>query len=224
MAIPCNKDFSVQFGKSPDMGLEGMKAFPFIYTFINHNDNPWKPYLADCNLLSFQALSNITRTIPATGTKTINVILDPDYNFKLLGIRYSAYKYVPPSPPNGTPGVSKFPWYTHSLTVVSDGIDTDMNKIGTPLIRYIRATVSFQGSGSTVLYGGQNIYSVPNAMTVNGKTPLPMEASQGHDYGHFRVRTPYLLPMQGTIVFEVTNDFEEDLAVAAAIYGMKIRI
>jgi hypothetical protein len=200
------KDFAVKFGRHPDMGLEGQQAFPFIYTFVNHNDDPGDPPTLAC----------IGPLVQAGKTITHNVLLDPDYNFKLLWIRYTTYLY----------SESTASWYANVPTApgaVQDGMDPDMNWLGDPLLRYIKMTLSFQGSGSTVLYGGLNTQALVSG-SGKSRIPVPLDIMQGYDYGALAVRTPYLLPRQGHMVFEITNSSDYDLYVGAAIYGMKIRL
>jgi hypothetical protein len=270
------RDFAVKFGRMPDHGLEGQKAFPFIYTFVNHNDDTW-----EATLTGIPSLANIGPTIPAGATRQINVLLDPDYNYKLLSVKYTAYYWR-----EAINLANQYEWYEDDPTIdgvnvpvmaadlfnnagglpvapnvgdtwkaqatangwtinriyrwdgsvwidltsvapwqVSEGMDPGMDVIGTSLARYLRVTLSFQGSGSNVLYGGDYLNIVPNANVVNGRLPLPMEVLQGYDYGYMTTRTPYLLPRQGMMVFEVTNMHPRKALIAgAAIYGMKIRL
>jgi hypothetical protein len=207
MQAPTTRDFSVKFGRDPSRGLEGQKAFPFIYTFVNHNDDTWTP---DLTGLLQPSLSCIGPTVAAGATVTHNVMLDPDYNFKLLGIKYTAYKWVS----------SAYFWYASVPATISDGMDPDMDFIGAPLTDYINMTVSFQGSGAQQLYGGND-----PAPIISGRSriPLPVNVNQGYDFGFLTMRTPRLLPRQGAMVFEITNTFSVALTVGAAIYGMKIR-
>jgi len=214
MPIPTTRDFSVKFGRGHDLGLEGQKAFPFIYTFVNHNDDTWTANAAPLSL------ANLGPTIPANSRKDINVRLDQDYNFKLLAIKYSVY-WSSYEPPNGGPGSTTFSWYENGPAATPvDGLDPGMMLVGTPLTRYIAITLSVQGSGSQTIYGG-----VDPGPLKGYRVPVPLTCIEGYDYGFYTVRTPRLLPMQGIMAFEVTNSHpRKDLVVAAAIYGMKVRI
>lgn len=220
MPIPTTRDFGVKFGRGQDLGLEGQRAFPFIYTFVNHNDDPWRPgYSGATNL------NCLGPVVPAQSTVTQNVILDQDYNFKLLAIKYSVYGNAYRTNPKH--------WYENTLTSqgaplgYSYGLDPDENVFGTSLHRYISITLSVQGSGSATLYGG-----IDTGALGGQRVPVPLECMQGYDYGFYRVRTPRLLPMQGTMVFEITNtraltidqQSNNALVVAALIYGMKVRV
>jgi hypothetical protein len=216
-------DFAVKFGRQPDMGLEGQKAFPFIYTFINRNDCKWAgPY----NLSNqAEAIANIVNGIgplvPAGNHVTVNVLLDPDYNFKLLTIRYSAVYWR-----HDIRLTDQYQWFfdqnvTPGVGGVSDGVDPGMDQIGTPVHKYISMSLSFQGSGSQMLYGGDNTGPLGN-----GRLPIPVEVLEGYpDYGMLSVRTPRLLPRQGIMTFDIYNTHPtQDIVVGALIYGMKVRL
>jgi hypothetical protein len=210
MPVPATKDFSVKFGRDPYFGLEKQKAFPFIYTLVNHNDDTWAPVAAG----QTSSLSCLGPTIPASSTRNHNVVLDPDYNFKLIAIRYSCYKITDDVPP-------QFWWYTLISALCSDGMDQDMDWVGTPLVKYVDMTVSFQGcNNSAYLYGGPDC----GPIYAGARVPLPLDVVEGYEYGFLTTRTPYLLPRQGVMTFEITNRWTADVVVAAAIYGMKIRV
>jgi hypothetical protein len=209
------------------MGLEGQKAFPFIYSFINRNDDQW----AAQSVMTTQAaaLTNIVNGIgplvPANSKITHNVMLDPDYIFKLLSIKYTAY-YSYEVPPNGVgEHFGAYQWYENTLSSQIDAIDPDMQKVGTPLSHYIGITLSFMGSGAQVLYGGDDQGPVPTLRNGSRRVPLPVEVIQGYDYGYLTMRIPHLLPQQACLVFEISNFHPTyDLVVGAGIYGMKIRM
>jgi hypothetical protein len=220
-------DFGVKFGRHPDMGLEGQKAFPFIYTFINRNDDQWAAHASLTN--QTDALDNIVKgigpLIPANSRITHNVMLDPDYIFKLLSIKYSVY-HAYEVPPNGAPGhFDSYQWYENLSGNQSDGVDPDTDKIGTPLTQFIGMTLSFSGSQSAIMYGGDDQGAVPRMINGNRREPLPVESIQGYDYGYLTLRTPRLLPQQACLIFEISNTHAtKDLVVGAAIYGLKIRL
>lgn len=203
---PTTRDYSVKFGRGQDMGTEEQKAFPFIYSLVNRNDDTWLPVAAGVQ----PSLANIGPTVPANSRITHNVVLDPDYNFKMLSIKYTVYKWLRPS----------YLWYTVSSGTISDGMDPGMDHQGTPLSHYVGITLSFQGSGSVFQYGGPDF----GPLAGGARLPLPLDVIQGYEYGYLRVRSPRLLPRQGHLVFEITNSFSSDIVIGAAIYGMKIRI
>jgi len=101
-----DRNSSVQMGTFSSHSLEKEKAFPFIYTLVNAASNLitsatgqviplWSPNGAN-NAPCATGLSNICP--PAIGpgqTVSIPVVLDPDYNFKLLNIKYLAYYLTP---------------------------------------------------------------------------------------------------------------------------------
>jgi len=203
--IQRTEDFSVKFGRDPAMGLEGQKAFPFIYTLVNHSDDPWVKSAG--GLANLNCLGPI---IPTGASKQINVLLDADYNFKLLAIRYSVYAY--------DQGIGYY-WYDTQQATISGGMEDEVDWPGDALWKYVGVTLSFQGSGSNILYGGTDTGALGGA-----RVPLQLDTIQGFEYGFLVTRTPYLLPRQGVLVFEFTNNKRVDVVVAAAIYGMKIRV
>lgn len=222
------RDFAAKFGRAPDMGMEGQKSFPFIYTMINRQDSQWRPHASLANITD--AVDNIVKgvgpLVKANSKITHNVMLDPDYIFKLLAIKYSVYS-VYEIPPNGAPGhVSPYEWYEQVSPDQSEGIDPDMLKVGTPLTHYIGMTLSFTGSGTShIMYGGDDQGPTPRMLNGSRREPLPIETIQGYDYGFMTLRTPHLLPQQACLVFEITNSHpSRDLVIGAAIYGLKIRL
>lgn len=119
-----------------------------------------------------------------------------------------------------------------SVTLQSDGNDPDTPWVGTSYANYVRMSLYIQGSGSTTLFGGPSMNpAVKNTLAydspgdINGRAPVPLMLTQGYDYGFYAVRRPYLIPRQAVMSFDVTNDHPSySLIVAAAIYGMKVRI
>lgn len=206
-------DFAVKFGRHSDMGLEGQKSFPFVYSLINRNDDQWSP---DSSLAD-NIVNGIGPIVKANSMVTRNVMLDPDYIFKLLSVRYTAYTVDAEA--------STCPWYENLQTDQCDGNDTDVMKVGTPLSRYIAITLSFTGGGAKIIYGGDDQGPVPAMLNGSRRVPLAVEAIQGYDYGALTVRTPYLLPPQACLVYEISNLHPSlDLVVGAYAYGMKLRL
>jgi hypothetical protein len=212
MHIQKTEDYSVKFGRDPALGLESQKAFPFIYTLVNHSDDTW----VGSGFGGFPNLCNLGPVIPAGTTKQINVLLDADYNFKLLAIKYSVYAIDE----NLT-----YYWFDASQGLISAGMIDGEDFPGDFLCKYVGVTLSFQGSGSTILYGGADTGAFGG-----NRVPLQLDVIQGFEYGFLTTRTPYLLPRQGVLSFEFTNNYNagprgpSDVVVAAAIYGMKIRV
>jgi len=211
------EDYSVKFGQDPSLGLEGQKSFPFIFSLVNRNDDTWTPVTPG----NQPSLANLGPLVPAASKLNHNVLLDPDYAFKLLSIRYGVNYWTPPT---HIPG--RYVWYENINSAagaggLSDGVDPDTDKVGTPLVRFMGISLSFQGAGSTTLYGGQDAGYLRNGQRI----PLPADTIQGYDYGVCTMRTPFLLPRQGVLTFEFTNSHAtKDLYVAAAIYGVKVRL
>jgi len=84
-----NPTRAVRMKSSVDMGFGPNKAFPFIYNFINKGDDNWDRVRTTSRLANLETGLGIT--IPVGGTRQLNIRLDPDYNFKLLSIKYTAY-------------------------------------------------------------------------------------------------------------------------------------
>jgi hypothetical protein len=196
-------DYAVKFGRDPHMGLEGKNTFPFFYSLVNHNDVDW----------------TVGATPPDLSTYSVNCVantmtpwyvrLDPDFNYKLLAIKYSAY-YA---------GRSDYAIY-ENFNAASIYIPDIAG--GTPYSRYLQVSLSVQGSGSQCLFGGQNIQAINNTAA---KIPLAVECMQGYDYGFQAMRCEYLLPLQSILSFEFTNTHAtNDIRVAAMMYGWKIRL
>jgi len=228
------RDFAAKFGRHPDMGMEGQKSFPFIYTLINRQNSQWRPQTDAALATQAGAVANIVNGIgplvPANSKINFNVMLDPDYIFKLLSIKYCVY-YAYEIPPNGAPGhFGDYEWYENinnaPIYSESDGIDPDALKLGTPLVQYLGVTLGFTGSATShILYGGDDQGPVPRMLNGSRRVPLPVETIQGYDYGFLTLRTPHLLPQQACLVFDFTNSHPtKDLVVGAAIYGLKIRL
>lgn len=160
------------------------------------------------------------------------VRLDPDYNYKLIALKYTAYSLhqdsnplqmsvlqnavtdagivAPPRPPMET-----MLYLEHSMP-------------GTRYTSFISVTLSVQGSGSQTLFGGQNVQAINGGAA---RIPLAVDCMQGYEYGFQALRCEYIAPLQGVLSFEFTNSLpvpeegpENDLYVSAAIYGFKIRL
>lgn len=200
-------DYAVKFGRDPHMGLEGKNAFPFFYSLINHNDVDWTVGATPPDL------STYTVNCPADKVTPLYVRLDPDFNYKLLAIKYSVYYSVPA---NGSSYYAMYENFNPASLYIPDIAG------GTPYSRYIQVSLSVQGSGSQCLFGGQNIQAINNT---DAKIPLAVECMQGYDYGFQAMRCEYLLPLQSILSFEFTNTHtRNDLRVAAMMYGWKIRL
>jgi hypothetical protein len=209
--IPTTRDFSVKFGRTPEMGMEAQKAFPFIYTLVNYNDDTWEPGTPGAQ----PSMAHIGPAVGPGATVNHNILLDPDYNFKLLAIKFTVYYW------DSRDGAF---WWTGDH-FGNEMTDPDVLKNDTPLTRYLRVTLAFQGSGSALLYGGPHNSPFVPTFDVNGRFPMPIELSQGYESGHYTVRSPYLLPREAILSFTFTNDHTiKTLYVGAAIFGMKIRI
>jgi len=203
-------DHGVQFTQNVDMGLDREKAFPFLYTLVNTQNDP-SVLPANTSPPVPGALGNIGPLVNPGAKVTVPVVLDPDYNFKLLGIKYETFYW--------NNRRSCYEWYEATSDVLGT-LDELTGFIGTPYNNYLRVTISLQGSGSCVLYGDQTADPL-NA----GPYPMPVNLMQGYDYGFTRVRTPRLLPKQGIITVDLNNTHAtKALYAGAVLYGMKVRI
>lgn len=153
------------------------------------------------------------------------VRLDPDYNYKIIAIKYMAYS----AEQDATP-ISLF-------TLQNAVIDGNLKETflylehsmpGTRYTSFISVSLSVQGSGSQTLFGGQNVQAINGGAD---RIPLAVDCMQGYEYGFQALRCEYLAPLQGILSFEFTNSLpvpeegpENDLYVSAAIYGFKVRL
>lgn len=89
------------------------------------------------------------------------------------------------------------------------------------LDKYIRVTVSLPPLRNRYLYGGNERYLNEGSI----ERPRPVSTLQGSDEGAGgRLRTPSLLPYQGTINFRIHNDYSEDVFVNGHAFGYKIAL
>jgi len=251
--MPTLKDYSVKFGRDPRHGLYTIKAIPYFYALINHNDVDWTANRDPADLSTFAVRCR------ANAVTSHYLRLEPDYNYKLIAIKYSVYyaKALPAAPLfdntlalpvdpvlndryiaqatahgwtagityrwNGTAWIAdilyQYEWYENFN---ASSLYTENLLPGTPYSGHIYVSLSAQGSGSTTLFGGQNIQAINNTAA---KIPLAVSCMQGYEYGYQALRCEYLLPMQGVLSFEFTNTHPtKELLVTAMLYGMKIRL
>jgi hypothetical protein len=159
--------FAVQFGKSVDRGFEGgVTAFPFLYTFVNPANDTWELVKNPASLKD--NLIDLGPVIAAGSSAQIVVTLDADHFFKLLDIRYTAYKKPAASYRwhEGTPG---FFYDAASCIPLSETI-----------LRYIRVNLSVAHNGR-YLQGNTNSYQ-QTAQTLP-IVPLDIDAVQGNESG-----------------------------------------
>ena len=86
---------AVELGLDPSMGLEGQDSFPFLYTLVNKEKDTWQPSSGIAPLPLLNHLTPNGIPIAPGGKVQYPVILDPDYNFKLLSVKYGAYGINP---------------------------------------------------------------------------------------------------------------------------------
>ena len=195
---------AVQFGKSVDRRREGgCIAFPFMYTFVNRFQDGFQPNAVPLTLAN--DLPDLGPVIPAGGSTEIVVTLDPDHFFKLLYIKYTAYKK--PS--------AVFEWDMSE----SDGFSP--MEFPDTILQYVKINVSVVHN-SRYLYGTTN--SFQQTGLVRPVLPVTVPAIQGNDYGWGQIRSDALLPANGALRFEIFNESAYDMVVGAMIYGMKVRL
>ena len=83
-----NADYAIQFDEGVDMGLEAQKVFPFFYPFVNSENDKWDLNKGAGTLAN---LSDIGPSIPPGGKLRYAMKLEPDYMWKLLSFKYTAY-------------------------------------------------------------------------------------------------------------------------------------
>ena len=204
-------DYSVQFGQTIDKGLEGQRAFPFFYNFVNAVDDTWEAVKGPATAAN---LTGIGPAIPALGSVQHPIRLDPDYNYLLLWIRYTATWL---DTVNGI-----YVWYEPVVGWFQEQGDYQ-SSIGTPLVASIDVSAFFLGSQTNYLYGGFNTNPLAGGGT--GRLSLPIEAAQGYDCGMGQLRTPYLLPREGIVMLDIHNRHTvKTLVVGGCLYGLKIRL
>jgi hypothetical protein len=118
----------------------------------------------------------------------------------------------------GTISLAGLDSYINDGSTFSGMLDERMNKNGVWALSYIGAKVTLTGLAGRVLFGDDN------AGFGGGPNPLNLAQMQGADYGFVAVRVPSLLPRSSIITFSFTNTYTQPLYVAAAIYGMKVRL
>jgi hypothetical protein len=207
------KDYSIRFGESVDKGLEPQKAFPFIYPFVQAADDRWEQDKGtmDGNM-SGLALLIPKATTTGPGRRQIPIRLDPDYAYKLLWTKYSAY-FI-----HG----SVYEWYDQPANWFLEQEQPEMVG-GTPLTKFLYVSLSVASSAGIYVYGGHNTDTIrhPNQSTM----PISLSAMQGYDFGWAQLRSPYFVARSGLILIDMYNtSTDKDLYVAGLLYGMKVRI
>lgn len=200
-------DRAVKFGEAVDMGLGAQKAYPFIYSFVNVEDDEWQP-----GQTGLTNLIGMGPAIPAGGTVRHFIRLNPDFNYKLLWLKYSVYYW---DEQNGI-----YVWYEPIGGWFQEQGDYQ-TMIGTPLVNSIKVSLSAQAPSTRYIYGG----AATDALRATALLPLDLECVQGYDYGYAQLHTPHLLPREGQLLLEITNTHTiKTLLVTGLLHGMKVRI
>lgn len=217
--MPYSRQYTAQFGAGVDRGMEEQKAFPFIYTLVSSERDEWE---TSKGLSDTGNLVDLGPVLPVGTPVKWPVILDTDYNFLLLRIAFQAYKFIE--------GAHQYFWYMSPSDLASGDYQTD---IGTPLLDYIKVNLSWLNDERQI-YGAHNtditITALPSGTALpDNCIPLSMNAAQGYEYRPGSIRTPFLLPAGGTMLFTFLNDLPAGFrayttVISAMIYGLKIRI
>ena len=197
-------NYSAQWGRTVEQGAELQKAFPYFYSFVNPD------YEDPSNIDTLLGI-----TVGPQSYRSVPVILDTDYNFKLIWIRFSVYVKIA--------GV----YYSYDPTFPFEANMGDIQRYqGTPFINSLRASFSSRSNSSTTIFGGANadpiVYNTfPNIINM----PLEVKTIQGYDNGIGQARISYLAPAGGTLMFDLYNtNPDRNLIVSGTIYGMKVRV
>ena len=83
-----NPNFAIQFGEGVDMGLEEQKIFPFFYPLVNSENDSWDQNKGAGTIGN---LSDIGPLVAAGAKVRYAMKLEPDYMWKLLSFKYTAY-------------------------------------------------------------------------------------------------------------------------------------
>lgn len=94
------------------------------------------------------------------------------------------------------------------------------------LLRDIRVNVSVVHNGQYIY--GQNTDNLrpynPADPSTFPQVPIVISGMQGNEYGYGQVATPFMLPQNGMLKFEIFNGTDRDIVLAASIYGQKVRL
>lgn len=195
---PIAAGLAVQPGDTVDQGMEKDPVFPFFYGFVDPEDSD--------SVSGFLG----SPLIAAGRQHTFYVKLDPDYAFKLIDVRYRALNF------DGTR------YYEAEQTSGLGLQEPDYQlEYRTYWYQFVDVSLWFSGSGSRILYGGQNL----NPNIAQGLSPLPIVTMQGYFYGYAQAPTPYLLARNSVVVVQITNNHPtESLHVNGALRGVKVRV
>lgn len=205
--------YALETGNLPDGGVGEQKAFPCIVPPVSRLNDRFE---SATTTAEFSAAWG--PLVPANSVRRYAVILDNDYNYKLLWIKYLAlytdgnglrYSYDPAGPY----------WGNSNLIAFINPYPSSAYPWADPLYRYIRVKLHIRSVGERCLYGDSR-----DPITKD-QLPLPVDCIQGNEYGIGQLRTPYLINREGTVEFEFTNTHTtKALTVHFAMYGMKVRV
>ena len=91
----------------------------------------------------------------------------------------------------------------------------------TPLTRFIEVKCEIPSLDDRVFFGDA-LYDSATGLTAR---PLPVICSQGINDGQPMLRTPdALIPAEGTLIYEVTNNFTQPIFINGVVFGYKIAL
>lgn len=203
--------YSIRFGETADRGVGPNKAFPFFFNFVPIGSDTWE---RDKGAGTAANLTGIGPQVAPGQTITHNVNLTNDYLFKMLWIKYTVY-HIPQL------ALAGYRWYDIPAGWFQEQGDYQ-TMIGTPLHQFVSISLHYLPT-TDYAYGG--VTRAPWARLTPGAYPVPIDVIQGYDFGCGQIRFPHLLPKQGVLVFDITNNHDtKTLVVGGCIYGMKVRL
>ena len=202
-------DQAVRFGEGVDQGLEAQKVFPFLYAFVNAEDDTWLGVAPPAVPTKIGNLAGFGPAIAAGATETVGVRLDPDYIFKLLAVRYTAYAIAG----------AEYRWFDQPAALPV--VPPDIEWIVYPYLRALKVSLFSQTDGR-YYYGGSGTDQFSISMAEN---PYRVHNTQGVLDGVGTIRLGHWLPRSGQIIVKITNMHPTDtLYVAGMLSGVKVRI
>jgi len=204
--------YAVTTGGLPDGGKGIQRAHPCIVPPFTRNTAPQWPAAPTVN----DSFASWGPAIPPNSVRRFPVIMDMDYSFKLLGIKYVTL--IKREDDN----IISYDGYWQSLGHNNSVPFMDVNYSypwsGMPMNRYITVKLYVRSMGEHTLFG-------ENKNRVTGQEiPLCITSNQGNIYGPGQVRTEYLINRGGSVEFEFHNRYDDYVKVHFAMYGMKVRI
>lgn len=194
---------AVYFGKGKDYGTATQKAVPYIYNFVDSENDNWNT--VKDNSASVNNLAGIGPLIKAGKSGVVNIRMGQDYPFKISKMRFEAYKI----------SGGQYIWQEYTSTVYSL-IDANRKMLCNPLTRYLDV-LAYSVTDGKLLFGGHNQSNELVAMSVSCiNSENNINACLGNEY---------IIPRSGMIKIEIFNtSTTHDIVVGGSVYGWKLRI